>query len=235
MKRGDGTVDVKLHDQLVCFFEDKFSDPYYSMKGEELIYWGPNNARTVGLSLIATHRDATADDIHGTKHSYDLVLSLYEEDGRWLRTLAIMPWADYVGNGMIVFEGPGIALLTRDPFDPRFEALDRAGKPGDKPSAGAGSKAGSGSEAASGRTTPAPQGHSQPTQHGSKPAASTPAGSNSRAEQAKAAQEKKAEEERRAAEEKKAAEEVARLREMHIVRLQGEPAPHTLSALEGVR
>ena len=62
-----------------------------------------------------------------------------------------------------------------------------------------------------------------------------PAGSNSRAEQAKAAQEKKAEEERRAAEEKKAAEEVARLRDMHIVRLPGEPAPHALSALEAVR
>ena len=228
VKRGDGTVDVKLHDQLVCFFEDKFSDPYYSMKGEELIYWGPNNARTVGLSLIATHRDATMDDSHGTKHSYDLVLSLYEEDGRWLRTLAIMPWADYVGNGMIVFEGPGIALLTRDPFMPGFE------QPG-KPSTGSGSAAGSGSEAASGRTTPAPQGHSQPSQHGHQPAVTPPAGSNSRAEQAKAAQEKKAEEERRAAEEKKAAEEAVRRREMHIVRLTGEPAPHTLSALEGVR
>ena len=113
VKRGDGTVDVKLHEGLICHFVDKLNDPYYSMEGDDLIYWGPNNARTVGLSLIATRHEATKDDVHGTGLSYDLVLSLYEEDGRWLRTLAIMPWADYVGNGMIVFEGPGIPAHQR--------------------------------------------------------------------------------------------------------------------------
>lgn len=230
VKKSDAGAEVKLHDELVCHFIDKFEDPYYKMEGDELIYWGPNNARTVGLSLIASSRGGTRDDVHGTGLAYDLVLSLYEEDGRWMRTLAIMPFADYVGNGMIVFAGPGIALLTRDPFDPRFEGLDKAGS-----GSGSGSEATSGSAAGSGRTQPAPQGHSQPTQHGRQPSATPPAGSNSRVEQGKAAQEKKAEEERRAAEEKKAAEQAVRDRERRIVRLPGEPIPHTLSALEAVR
>ena len=230
VKKSDAGAEVKLHDELVCHFIDKFEDPYYKREGDELIYWGPNNARTVGLSLIASSRGGTRDDVHGTGLAYDLVLSLYEEDGRWMRTLAIMPFADYVGNGMIVFAGPGIALLTRDPFDPRFEGLDKAGS-----GSGSGSEATSGSAAGSGRTQPAPQGHSQPTQHGRQPSATPPAGSNSRVEQGKAAQEKKAEEERRAAEEKKAAEQAVRDRERRIVRLPGEPIPHTLSALEAVR
>ncbi|MBQ3711764.1 MAG: WG repeat-containing protein [Bacteroidales bacterium] len=232
VKRSDAGAEVKLHDELVCHFIDKFDDPYYKMEGEEIIYWGPNNARTVGLSLIASSRGGTKDDVHGTGLAYDLVLSLYEEDGRWMRTLAIMPFADYVGNGMIVFEGPGIALLTRDPFDPRFEGLDKAGSGS---GSGSGSEAASGSAAGSGRTTPAPQGHSQPSQHGRQPATTTPAGPTSRAEQAKLAQEQKAEQERKAAEEKKAAEQAVRDRERRIVRLPGEHIPHTLSALEAVR
>ena len=230
VKKSDAGAEVKLHDELVCHFIDKFEDPYYKMEGDELIYWGPNNARTVGLNLIASSRGGTRDDVHGTGLAYDLVLSLYEEDGRWMRTLAIMPWADYVGNGMIVFAGPGIALLTRDPFDPRFEGLDKAGS-----GSGSGSEATSGSAAGSGRTQPAPQGHSQPSQHGRQPATTTPAGPTSRAEQAKLAQEQKAEQERKAAEEKKAAEQAVRDRERRIVRLPGEPIPHTLSALEAVR
>lgn len=233
VKRSEGGAEVKLLPELVCHFVDKLDDPYYKMEGDELIYWGPNNARTVGLSLIASKRGGTQDDVHGTGLAYDLVLSLYEEDGRWMRTLAIMPFADYVGNGMIVFAGPGIALLTRDPFDPRFEGLDKAGK--SSAESGSGSEATSGSAAGSGRTQPAPQGHSQPSQHGRQPATTTPAGPTSRAEQAKLAQEKKAEEERLAAEQKKAAEQAVRDRERGIVRLSGEPAPHTISALEAVR
>lgn len=233
VKRSEGSAEVKLHPELVCHFIDKFNDPYYKMEGDELIYWGPNNARTVGLSLIASSRGGTKDDVHGTGLAYDLVLSLYEEDGRWMRTLAIMPFADYVGNGMIVFEGPGIALLTRDPFDPRFEGLDKAGK--SSAESGSGSEATSGSAAGSGRTQPAPQGHSQPSQHGRQPATTTPAGPTSRAEQAKLAQEQKAEQERKAAEEKKAAEQAVRDRERRIVRFSGEPVAHTISALEAVR
>lgn len=233
VKRSEGGAEVKLLPELVCHFVDKLDDPYYKMEGDELIYWGPNNARTVGLSLIASKRGGTQDDVHSTGLAFDLVLSLYEEDGRWMRTLAIMPFADYVGHGMIVFEGPGIALLTRDPFAPRFEGLDKAGK--SSAESGSGSEATSGSAAGSGRTQPAPQGHSQPSQHGRQPATTTPAGPTSRVEQAKLAQEKKAEEERLAAEQKKAAEQAVRDRERGIVRLSGEPAPHTISALEAVR
>ena len=233
VKRSEGGAEVKLLPELVCHFVDKLDDPYYKMEGDELIYWGPNNARTVGLSLIASKRGGTQDDIHSTGLAFDLVLSLYEEDGRWMRTLAIMPFADYVGHGMIVFEGPGIALLTRDPFDPRFKGLDKAGM--SSAESGSGSEATSGSAAGSGRTQPAPQGHSQPSQHGRQPATTTPAGPTSRVEQAKLAQEKKAEEERLAAEQKKAAEQAVRDRERGIVRLSGEPAPHTISALEAVR
>ena len=261
VKRSEGGAEVKLLPELVCHFVDKLDDPYYKMEGDELIYWGPNNARTVGLSLIASKRGGTQDDVHSTDLAFDLVLSLYEEDGRWLRTLAIMPFADYVGNGMIVFEGPGIALLTRDPFAPEPKGVGASGQPGAMPGGqpgampggqpGAGAGAGpkgelggaprdkstpaTGSTTTGGtRTTPTPQGHAQPTQHGQKPAVTNDA-PTSRVEQAKLAQEKKAEEERLAAEQKKAAEQAVRDRERGIVRLSGEPAPHTISALEGVR
>ena len=226
VKRSEGGAEVKLLPELVCHFVDKLDDPYYKMEGDELIYWGPNNARTVGLSLIASKRGGTQDDVHSTGLAFDLVLSLYEEDGRWMRTLAIMPFADYVGHGMIVFEGPGIALLTRDPFAPEPKGV---GAPRDKSTPATGSTTTGGT-----RTTPAPQGHAQPTQHGQKPAVTNDA-PTSRVEQAKLAQEKKAEEERLAAEQKKAAEQAVRDRERGIVRLSGEPAPHTISALEAVR
>lgn len=242
VKRSEGGAEVKLLPELVCHFVDKLDDPYYKMEGDELIYWGPNNARTVGLSLIASKRGGTQDDVHSTGLAFDLVLSLYEEDGRWLRTLAIMPFADYVGNGMIVFEGQGIALLTRDPFAPEPKGIGAPGQPGAMPGGqpgagvkpGAGAGAGPKGELGGTRTTPAPQGHAQPTQHGQKPAVTNNA-PTSRVEQAKLAQEKKAEEERRAAEQKKAAEQAVRDRERGIVRLSGEPAPHTISALEAVR
>ena len=277
VKRSEGGAEVKLLPELVCHFVDKLDDPYYKMEGDELIYWGPNNARTVGLSLIASKRGGTQDDVHSTGLAFDLVLSLYEEDGRWMRTLAIMPFADYVGHGMIVFEGPGIALLTRDPFAPEPKGVGASGQPGamaggqpgampggrpgampggrpgampgGRPGAGAGagpkgelggaprdkSTPATGSTTTGGtRTTPTPQGHAQPTQHGQKPAVTNDA-PTSRAEQAKLAQEKKAEEERLAAEQKKAAEQAVRDRERGIVRLSGEPAPHTISALEAVR
>lgn len=261
VKKSEGGAEVKLLPELVCHFVDKLDDPYYKMEGDELIYWGPNNARTVCLSLIASKRGGTQDDVHSTGLAFDLVLSLYEEDGRWLRTLAIMPFADYVGNGMIVFEGQGIALLTRDPFAPEPKGVGASRQPGampggqpgampgGRPGAGAGagpkgelggaprdkSTPATGSTTTGGsRTTPAPQGHAQPTQHGQKPAVTNDA-PTSRVEQAKLAQEKKAEEERLAAEQKKAAEQAVRDRERRIVRLPGEPIPHTLSALEAVR
>ncbi len=107
-------VEVELSETLSCRFEDRFSDPYYSMSGEELIYWGPNNARTVRLSLRRVYKssDATVDDVHGTDECYHIVLSLHEEDGSWLRTLAEMPYADFAQEGILVFERAGIAVLA---------------------------------------------------------------------------------------------------------------------------
>ena len=106
-------VEVDLYDQLVCQFEDRFQEPYYSMHGEEVIYWGPNNNRTVRVSLEATHAaEALKDDMAGTTTSWCIVLSLYEEDGTWLRTLATAPFADYAQDGVIVFKPLGIALLA---------------------------------------------------------------------------------------------------------------------------
>lgn len=107
-------VEVELSETLSCRFEDRFSDPYYSMSGEELIYWGPNNARTVRLSLRRVYKssDATVDDVHGTNECYHIVLSLHEEDGSWLRTLAEMPYADFAQEGILVFERAGIAVLA---------------------------------------------------------------------------------------------------------------------------
>ncbi|MBQ4013002.1 MAG: hypothetical protein II607_03710, partial [Bacteroidales bacterium] len=106
-------VEVELYDHLTLRFEDHFSDPYYSMSGEETIFWGPNNARTVRLSLKRVYRssDATADDVHGTEECYHIVLSLYEEDGTWLRTLAEAPWVDFIHDGVLVFEREKIAVV----------------------------------------------------------------------------------------------------------------------------
>ena len=111
--RKDG-VEVELAEDLICRFEDRFSDPYYSMRGEEIVYWGPNNARIARLALkrVSKSSDATADDVHGTDECYHIVLSLYEEDGTWLRTLAEMPFADYAQEGVLVFERAGIAVLA---------------------------------------------------------------------------------------------------------------------------
>lgn len=107
-------VEVELYENLACRFEDRFSDPYFSMGGEEIIYWGPHNARTARLSLKRVYKssDATVDDVYGTDECYHLVLSLYEEDGTWLRTLAEVPYADFAAEGILVFERLGIAVLA---------------------------------------------------------------------------------------------------------------------------
>ncbi len=106
-------LEVELYNQLVIRFEDRFQDPYYSMDADELIYWGPHNARTLRLSLEATYSsDALADDVAGTGKHWGIVLSLYEEDGSWLRTLARAPYATFAQDGVLVFKELGIALLA---------------------------------------------------------------------------------------------------------------------------
>ena len=102
-------VEVELSEGLVCRFENHFSDPYYSFSGDEVIYWGPHNARTVHVSLEPTYSSDALDDGNG-KH-WSIVLNLHEEDGSWLRTLAKAPFADYAQNGIVVFKGLEIALI----------------------------------------------------------------------------------------------------------------------------
>ena len=130
INRKNGIPELELSDDLVCRYKDKFEDPYYSMRGgDELIYWGPNNARTVVLRLEAASRSGnfTRDDIHGTDYSYRFVLDMFEEDGTWLRTLAEAPWIDYVIDGVIVFEPLGLALIT--PFTGRSQQQPQAQNP----------------------------------------------------------------------------------------------------------
>jgi len=110
---GDG-IDVELYENLICRFEDHITDPSYRMSGDEEIYWGPHNARTVRLSVepVTGNVLALEDDISKTLTHYQIVLSLYEEDGSWLRTLARVDYADYVQDGVIVFERLGIAVVA---------------------------------------------------------------------------------------------------------------------------
>jgi hypothetical protein len=109
-----GGIDVDLYENLICRFEDHIENPYYRMSGQEEIYWGPNNARTVRLSVEPVSGNVTAleDDITKTLTHYQIVLSLYEEDGSWLRTLARADYADYVQDGVIVFDRLGIAVVA---------------------------------------------------------------------------------------------------------------------------
>ena len=106
-------IEIELSDNLVCRFEDRFDNPYYSMNGEEEIWWGPNGARTVGLSLEADERNSgmIEDDIHGSGYRFKVLINMYEEDGRFLRTLAEAPMIDFMDQGVIVFERLGIAII----------------------------------------------------------------------------------------------------------------------------
>jgi hypothetical protein len=118
VKHKDGKPEIKLTDDLVCIYKDRIEDPSYTMsEREEVIFWGPNNARTVRLGLEAAPRTGnfTADDVYGTGFSYRIVLDMFEEDGTWLRTLAAAPWIDYIQNGIVIFEPLGIALIS--PFN----------------------------------------------------------------------------------------------------------------------
>ena len=121
VRQKDSKPFLELLPDLVCRYRDHLDDPTYTFtEREEVIYWGPNNARTVRLSLEAVSRSDkyTTDDIHGTEYSYMLALNMFEEDGTWLRTLATAPWADAVKDGVIVFEPLGIALITRPLMGP---------------------------------------------------------------------------------------------------------------------
>ena len=125
-KRGED-AEVTLYEQLVCHFSDQLEYPSYSKSGDELIYWGPHNGRTVRMSLEAGSSDCLVDDITGSNTKYMIVLSLYEEDGSWLRTLAELPYADYLDDGVMVFERAGIAVLTPKASRYRHDDYGRSG------------------------------------------------------------------------------------------------------------
>ena len=105
--------ELVLEKDLVCHFSDRFSDPYYSMSGDELIYWGLNGRRTVRLSLVPSREaSALADDVAKTDRPWAISIDLYEEDGNWLRTLGIATGPDFYQEGVLVFKDLRIALLA---------------------------------------------------------------------------------------------------------------------------
>ena len=126
VQRRSEEVEVTLYEQLVCRFSDSLEPSYY-MSGDEQIYWGPHNARTVRLSLERDNGDCMVDDIMHTDNKYRLILSLYEEDGSWLRTLAEVPYADYAHDGVIVFERANIAILVPDITRTHHDHYGRSG------------------------------------------------------------------------------------------------------------
>lgn len=117
VRPNDSGADLELSRSLVLPFEDSFSDTGFSMKGEEEIFWGPNNARTVMLSLEPAeggkNAPGTKDDVSGSERNFVIVIALYEEDGSYLRTLGVAPYVDYASDEALVFEKLGIALLDR--------------------------------------------------------------------------------------------------------------------------
>ena len=115
-KRGD-EMEVELLDGLVCEFEDRFDHPSFKMEGSEEIYWGPHARRTVQLILEEAERGEPAieNDRQDGGRPLHMVIALYSEDGRYLRTLGVAPGPDFIHNGVIVFEELGIALIDRGP------------------------------------------------------------------------------------------------------------------------
>lgn len=115
-KRGDD-IEITFSDILVGHFEDRFDSPFYKMEGDEEIYWGPTGRRTVYLNLeeAESGEPSMEDDVneHGTP--LKVVITLHEEDGSYLRTLGEAPAPDFIEDGVIVFEGLGLALIQRAP------------------------------------------------------------------------------------------------------------------------
>ena len=114
-RRGDET-EITLSDRLVYKVEDRFSDPSYSFRGEEELYWGPDNDYTLWLSLepATSAREHIEDDVFGTGRSFVLVLSLYDSRDRFIRTITTLPAPDYNVDGVLVFGKEGIALVAGD-------------------------------------------------------------------------------------------------------------------------
>ena len=109
------SIEVRLSDNLLCGIVDRFEDPSYDFKGEEELFWGPDNNYTVWLSLEPVHGGAPElieDDVYNTGRRFELVLSLYDERDQYIRTIATVPAPDFFVEGVLVFEKAGIALIT---------------------------------------------------------------------------------------------------------------------------
>lgn len=119
----DGGIELELADELVCRFDDRFNDPYFSMSEAVPIFWGPHNDYCVVLSAhptVSSH--ATKDDVYDTRGEFDIALELYDGRDRFVQTIALVPSVDYIADGWIVLEKEGIALKMRG----------FGGRPGDK-------------------------------------------------------------------------------------------------------
>ena len=109
-------VEIHLSDRLICHFIDRFPDLSFDMEGDEEIFWGPNNSRTVALDLEPADHSGSEfieDDIYDSKRKFKIVINMYEEDGSFLRTLGEAPCIDFMEDGIMVFERLGIALINR--------------------------------------------------------------------------------------------------------------------------
>ena len=129
-KRIGDEIRFDLSDRLILHFVDQFRNPSYKMEGDEEIYWGPNNARTVCLNLeLADRRDELfmTDDVNGSDRKLKVVIAMYDESGNYLRTLGEAPCPDFIEGGVVIFEKLGIALIDRGP------RRGSASRPGQQP------------------------------------------------------------------------------------------------------
>ena len=112
VRPSEGGAELEITDNFLCHYEDRFSDPSFSMSGEEILYWGPANEYTAILTARqAPHGpEFTKDDVYGSNESFEFAIELYDRFDRYLQTVAVAPSIDYFSDGWIVMEKAGIAL-----------------------------------------------------------------------------------------------------------------------------
>ena len=110
-------IRYELSDRLIIRFKDSFNRPSYYMEGNDEIFWGPNNARTVAVNLeLADFSDDAymKDDVDGSSRKLKVVIVMYDERGNYLRTLGEAACPDYIKDGVVIFDKLGIALIDRN-------------------------------------------------------------------------------------------------------------------------
>lgn len=136
----EGGVELELADGFVCRYEDRFSDPYFSMTGEEPLYWGPANEYSVILTARQAPNgpDFTKDDVYGSDGSVEFALELYDGLDRYIQTIAMAPSVDFCSDGWIVLGEAGIALRVRERHPAGHAGVRPGDRPGDRYSGGHG-------------------------------------------------------------------------------------------------